>query len=69
MKTKNVTTTSAEELSTVLEHQLKSLWSQYTICLDSNGSPEISDQLRKRYFDLYQQYKNNKNWLKAIDNN
>lgn len=69
MKTKNETTAAAQELSVVLEHQLKNIWSQYTTCLDSKGSSEIADKLREQYFDLYQQYKNNKNWLKAIENN
>lgn len=69
MKSANNIMTYPEELNLVLEHKLKNLWTQYTACLESCPDTEIANELKKQYFDLYQEYKKKKTWLKAIENN
>lgn len=55
------------DLLTVLEHQMKDLWTQYVNCLNENGpADETAEALRKKYFRLYHNYKNNREWQKAI---
>jgi hypothetical protein len=51
------------------EQQLKDLWSQYIAALDRQGQNESVNSLRDRYFRLYRNYRNSRQWRKAIANN
>lgn len=57
------------DLLNVLEHQMKELWTQYVNCVNQNGlADETAETLREKYFRLYHNYKNNKEWQKVINN-
>lgn len=58
---------NVNDLLLVLEHQMKNLWSQYTYSLETNGASELTQNLKEKYFDIYRNYKNNKQWLEAIN--
>jgi len=51
-----------------LELQLKDLWSQYVSCLDKYGLNETAQELKKKYLQVYNGYRNNKNWREIINN-
>lgn len=51
-----------------LEHQLRELWGQYVGRLDVNGFDETARAIKEKYFRLYQNYRNNKNWREMVDN-
>lgn len=69
MKSSNNLMTRPQELTLVLEHKLKNLWAQYTACLESCGDADMANELRRQYFDLYQEYKSKRSWLNAMENN
>ena len=52
-----------------LEEHMKNLWAQYIRCLDKNGLNEGAKELQRRYFELYRQYRQNKEWEKLIQFN
>lgn len=55
------------DLVTVLEHQMKDIWAQYVNCLNQCGQIETAEALREKYFKIYRNYKNNKEWHKEIN--
>lgn len=52
-----------------LECQLKELWAQYIHCLDKYGLNETARGLKQRYLNLYQNYKNFRDWKDAVGGN
>lgn len=49
-----------------LEDQLKELWSQYIYYVDKYGLNETAKELKKKYSNLYQSYKNWRDWKDAV---
>ncbi len=52
-----------------LEGELRKIWAQYISCIDRDGPSAKATALRSRYFSLYRQYRNNKNWEKLVSGN
>lgn len=52
-----------------LESELREVWSQYMNCVERDGSSERAKTLRERYFSLYRNYRNNKEWRGIITSN
>lgn len=49
-----------------LEDQMKELWRQYVERLDQRGLDETAESLRRQYYNLYNCYKMNREWIQVV---
>lgn len=50
----------------LLEHQMKEIWSQYVDSIEENGPNDTAQELRKKYFKIYYNYKHKREWIEAL---
>ena len=49
-----------------MELELKNLWNQYIGCLDGLRSKHAADDFRKKYFELYRTYRQQRMWREQL---